>query len=806
MKTVTFGALLHDIGKVIHRGRDIDGRSHSVSGTDWVRQYTQDQQILDCIRFHHHQEIAQAKLKEDNPAYVVYLADNISSGVDRREIEGEEVRGFNKNRSLESIYNLLNCKNNKYIHNVAEIKDSINYPEDPLEHDYGSAYNNIIFGMTEGMRGIDFTEEYANSLLELFEAYLSYVPSSTYLGEVADISLFDHAKTTAAIASCIVLYLEAKGRTNYQKELFQNRNDFYQEDAFSLLSIDISGIQQFIYTISSKGALKGLRSRSFYLEILLENLVDELLTTCSLSRANLLYTGGGHAYILVPNTKEAREKIEATLTNTNKKLLECFGARIFIAYGLQECSANDLMAKGADPECYANIFRGVASQISAKKLRRYSPQDIRYLNSTTTDKAGRECKICGVSSNLVKEKHGEDIVCKICGAFAEISGLLVRPEWVFVVLKEELAEPSLPLFSAQGQDLFLYAFDTAKAKELLQNKKDKVVRIYSKNIFRTGFSLATKLWISDYASKNEEGALMTFADLAQNSTGVKRIGVLRADVDNLGLAFVEGFLRKDSPENKYRYVTISRTATLSRSLSIFFKYYLNHLLKNGEHSLTGKTGQRNIVVVYSGGDDMFLVGAWDEVLAAAIDIRQAFKKYTGDALTISAGFAAFEPSYPISRMALETAELEKRAKEHKYQDKTKNSISLFGLEMQGGQLSAQHTYDWDTFEDRVLGEKYASIVELFSTGRDYGNTFLYNILNLLREAENDSINLARLAYLLARREPEKNASPDIKDKYAKFSRNLYQWALNKEDRRQFITALLIYIYSRREEKEESKNG
>ena len=168
--------------------------AHIVSRVLIVRQYTQDQQILDCIRFHHHQEIAQAKLKEDNPAYVVYLADNISSGVDRREIEGEEARGFNKNRSLESIYNLLNCKNNKYIHNVAEIKDSINYPEDPLEHDYGSAYNNIIFGMTEGMRGIDFTEEYANSLLELFEAYLSYVPSSTYLGEVADISLLTMPK------------------------------------------------------------------------------------------------------------------------------------------------------------------------------------------------------------------------------------------------------------------------------------------------------------------------------------------------------------------------------------------------------------------------------------------------------------------------------------------------------------------------------------------------------------------------------------------------------------------------------------
>ncbi len=38
---------------------------------------------------------------------------------------------------------------------------------------------------------------------------------------------------------------------------------------------------------------------------------------------------------------------------------------------------------------------------------------------------------------------------------------------------------------------------------------------------------------------------------------------------------------------------------------------------------------------------------------------------------------------------------------------------------------------------------------------------LYNLLALLREAENDRINLARYAYLLARLSPEKDA-PDFR--------------------------------------------
>ena len=91
--------------------------------------------------------------------------------------------------------------------------------------------------------------------------------------------------------------------------------------SFLLLSMDMSGIQDFIYNISGSKALKSLRSRSFYLEIMLEVIVDQLLEKLELTRANLLYTGGGHAYLLVSNTDKGKEKINQF--NTELKIGLC---------------------------------------------------------------------------------------------------------------------------------------------------------------------------------------------------------------------------------------------------------------------------------------------------------------------------------------------------------------------------------------------------------------------------------------------------------------------------------------------------
>lgn len=150
-------------------------------------------------------------------------------------------------------------------------------------------------------------DRYLDSLLCSLETACSFIPSSTYQGEIPDISLYDHSKITAAAASCIWQYLSEQNCTDFRERLFTGAKEFYEEKAFLLYSMDISGIQKFIYTISSDGALRSLRA-GFYLDALMEHSVDELLSSLCLTRANLIYSGGGHCYLLLPNTKEAKEK------------------------------------------------------------------------------------------------------------------------------------------------------------------------------------------------------------------------------------------------------------------------------------------------------------------------------------------------------------------------------------------------------------------------------------------------------------------------------------------------------------------
>ena len=186
-------------------------------------------------------------------------------------------------------------------------------------------------------------------------------------------------------------------------------------------------------------------------------------------------------------------------------------------------------------------------------------------------------------------------------------------------------------------------------------------RVYSINCNMLGEHYATNIWAGDYHLAKDDGSLIEFQQLSERSGGINRLGVLRADVDNLGQALTSGF-----PEG---YRTLSRYAMLSYYLSYFFKYQINMICgrKSGIpcFSLYGEKEDHPaaVVIVYSGGDDVFIVGAWDEVMDIAIDFREAFGLYTQNKLTLSAGIGLFNPSFPIRRMADKAGELEDSAKE-----------------------------------------------------------------------------------------------------------------------------------------------
>lgn len=768
---VTFSSLLHDIGKAAYRSGE--SGSHSESGYHNLKKIINDSDILDGVRYHHASELKRASVSSDSLAYIVCIADNIAAATDRRKKENsDDSQKFRRDLPLTSIFSHMNGNMRSYELPLSPLNDTCVMPKPSGTYRLTSSeYQTLLRELLRGLKTISMDAAWMNSALSLLEAYTSSMPSSTNTEESPDISLFDHVKITAAVGACISEYLLEQNETDYKTRLFTHENDFKKEQAFLLYSADFSGIQNFIYTIASSKALKALRSRSFFLELVMEHYIDEILDGCGLSRANLLYSGGGHCYLLLPNTEQTIETLRAAKQMLNTWLRKNFGTRLYLADGFTACTSNELTNQPAKQAPYKEMFSRVSHIIATNKMHRYSADDLRQLNSGEIPSDGRECKICGITSHL--SGSGDDCKCSWCSLFESLSTRIQDPHRnIYVVSRNPSVRADITLPSLNGS-VFITLTDEVSARKFLAASPD-VVRIYAKNKLYTGLAYSTKLYIGDYYASN----LMD--ELAEQASGIARNAVCRMDVDDLGAAFVSGFKQKDSfPDKRYQYVTLSRTAAFSRQMSLFFKYYINSILRG-----------LAVTIIYSGGDDVFLIGAWNDILAAAQKIQHSFSEFTCGTLTLSAGILVHEAKYPIRRAAAQSQELEAFSK----QNPGKNSVTVFDLD-------ESLRYTWADFSDKVMGEKYKLISTFFNTQKKIdggrGKAFLYRLLDLLRHSS-EQINLARFAYLLARMEPTKDKT--AKQLYQVFSKNMYQWYLQPEDRKQLVTAIYIYVYLTRTER------
>lgn len=819
------GALLHDIGKVCYRAMN-KRINHSKLGGDFLEQYLKPnegtERLLNCVRYHHKDYLQKAKLDKNDLAYIVYEADNIASGMDRRENEGEE-KGFDPKLNLDSIFSVFYSDKeiqvaNKYPLIYKDINKAFNYPRKDISLATNSNYEALLNKIKSHFITKDINQISINQLLQIIEEGFSYVPSSTNRAEVCDISLYVHSKITSAVASCMKLYFDEQQIQDYKKYCFNSGSKIFRnEKIYLLISGDISGIQDFIYTIPSKGALKTLRGRSLYIDLLLEEFIDEYLEQIGLSRANVLYSGGGHFYILAPNIEDTKKAIDKLQAKMNRWLMENIGINLYLAIGTAECSANNLMKS----EAQGNLFATVNKKLKDDKTIRYS-KDEDFLEhifnvEKENDTAKKECNIChNLVDKLWKYNSDEEIACEFCLNLYKLGQDILTQDLVFVISEEKI-DGGIKIFG-KDKDLYMYAVNI----EDIDMFKGKILRIYSKNNLLEN-DLAIRLYLADYSAKNENDEVMTFDDLAKSSCkidkGIKRLGVLRLDVDDLGIAFSSGFVSdKDKIEDNLRYATLSRYADLSKDISMFFKVAINKICAG---DLTGcvdfeekafnifgiaKAPKRKVNIIYAGGDDLFLVGAWDEVLEVAIDINRAFKQFTNGKLTLSAGMAMFSPTYPISKMAEIAGLLVQMSKSKK----DKNSIALFGMETNlkaNGQLECKHIYTWTDFEMKVCKEKMNYLLARLSFDGDkfnklsVGKSLIYRLMDLIQLADEDKLNIARFAYVLARMQPKQDKDEQKRKVYEDFVSKMYQWINNNEDKKQLATALNLLVYYLRDKKE-----
>ena len=322
-------------------------------------------------------------------------------------------------RPLRSIFSHLNGEHPGYSVPAARPDGALHDPVQDAPDIPAAVYRELYQELTGQLTGLQFSPAQANALLGLLESQCSALPASTARDEDRDISLYDQLKLTAALAACVSEYLQQADAFS----LLDTPAELRREPAFLLYTADFSRIQRFIYTVHTEGALRSLRSRSFFLELLMEHYMDELLDGCGLTRTNIIYSGGGHCYLLLPNTAAVQQTLADWNRAFNGWLNEQFGVQLFLANGWTPCSANDLCNVPAEASPYKALFRRVNAIAEQHKQHPYDAAALRALNREQAIPDGtRECKVCGNSAQINAEG-----LCPWCNRFANLSAQPSRP-------------------------------------------------------------------------------------------------------------------------------------------------------------------------------------------------------------------------------------------------------------------------------------------------------------------------------------------------------------------------------------------
>lgn len=86
---------------------------------------------------------------------------------------------------------------------------------------------------------------------------------------------------------------------------------------------DLSGIQKFLYNISSKKAAVSLKGRSYYLRQLMENVCSDIKHAAEANGAKtieIIYSSGGKFYLLTDNTPQIVQAVETCAKQAKQKL------------------------------------------------------------------------------------------------------------------------------------------------------------------------------------------------------------------------------------------------------------------------------------------------------------------------------------------------------------------------------------------------------------------------------------------------------------------------------------------------------
>lgn len=572
-----------------------------------------------------------------------------------------------------------------------------------------------------------------------------------------NVSLYDHSRTTAALAAALWRWHAAQGHASEhvrdelaaqwdrEREAQPLAQAARTQPKWLLVQGDFFGIQDFIFTSGSstqRHAARLLRGRSFYVSLLSELAALRVLEALALPPTSQVTNAAGKFLIVAPSTPAVVEALRAVQREFDTWFLAqtCGIASIGLAW--TPACAEDFMPASGNRAAFRKLIDELFAALERAKQRRFglcgadAPAPV-FEGFLDRFESGE----CAVDERFpARSGNGEERLGALAADQIRIGAALTRRSRLLVTRR------ALDTTDALGVPIFGYhvalvgdeeqsgrfgalvrdgemrrAFDFSlpeRPGQVLWNGYAR--RALNAYVPRAGDDPTADeryALLGDDAAL-EQGEAKTLNHLAlddrrlvkdddgkQRWLGVEALTTLKGDIDNLGLVFRKGL---EQP-------TFARMAALSRQVNAFFAVHL---------PLLCRASFPNTYTVFAGGDDFFLIGPWHATMRLAQQARKDFAAYVGGnpQLHFSVGLSMTKPGMPVRQLAARAEDALERAKKHGPPGgpPVKNAVCVWG-----------EVLDWDEF-DALL----ASATQLDDLAQRWGLStgYLYQLLGLAEMA------------------------------------------------------------------------
>lgn len=424
----------------------------------------------------------------------------------------------------------------------------------------------------------------------------------------------------------------------------------------------------------------------------------------------------------------------------NKFFIRKFNAELYLALVSKPVCGDDL-------ENFSKVLKDLTVLLNENKKHKFHNQLTEIFK--IEDEVNYDvCAVCG-------NKASKDDFCSECYSHEELGKSVANAKFLIKYVSDS---------EIQKSDFYIdflnigYIFKRNKNEviKLVNEYYDINFTIYKLNdtnfldfvdeVSNKNVSFDFKVFANNVP--NIKGKPLYFNHLAQLSKGANKLGVLKMDVDNLGRIFSQGFNHLGEGG-----ASISRISSLSFYMDLFFSGRINQILSKfkfyrdtrGHDELFRKIeikfddesvetlyrpigllpdefeklGSSTIHINYSGGDDLLVVGPYDDIIQFAQEFRDNFKTWTAnnEFINISGGITIVSPKFPIGKAAIMAdKELEKS------KDCGRDKLTVFGEILKWDSNGKEKGFD-KIFE-------FSKDLESYVEDNKLSKGFIYSLLNI----------------------------------------------------------------------------